>query len=648
MLAHYVTVRALNFIRIVQRRWWLVVIALFSAAVALKLNGSSVGAWQQILREPGKPPGLLLFTPKHIRADEWYVITPSMLSQARQMPPFPTANENLGGGLSPLLMSVPVAYYTTFFRPQLWGFFVLDFERAFSFYWCCKVFGLALAFAWLLRCMGIRRTRIVVFGAAWLFFSSFTQWWFSSPAMLPEMLTCWSLCTGCVIVMFASASSFRGVLAAIGFAFFGINFILCFYPGFQIPLLYVSVALLLGLWWEQRVTGAWNVARGSTLLACSAIAAALVLLPFWFTARDTIALVSHTSYPGVFRSHGGGLSVPQLFSGVLGFFEAERRVLLGFDNICEASNFYPLAVLILIACVLNAWRRRLRVDPIIVALAVPILFLSAYCVLPFPTLVAKLTGFGLTTEGRLLLGIGIADILLCCVFFDRHFYNLPPAKWAPVIAVALSAALGGYMLAGSTHTTWGALIVGINCVVVAWFFTNRARTAFLTAFTALVAINGIRINPVMTGLGPLLQSQAYQSIDKIRRTNPGARWIVYDDVYPAQLVKATGAPVLNGVKILPDFELMKSLDPAGRYAHIYNRYAYINVALPQRPDEMSFQLIDFNYYQVNVSPASQALAAARYDFALFPEPWPDSQQHGFAPLEVVDPAAWFVYRRSGD
>ena len=100
--------------------------AAFVACATLKLNGSSIGRWQKVLREPEPIRGLLFSTPKKIRSDEWVVWTPSIVSQARQTPPFPIGNSSLGYGRAPLLMSVPVAYYTTFFRPQLWGFFLLD------------------------------------------------------------------------------------------------------------------------------------------------------------------------------------------------------------------------------------------------------------------------------------------------------------------------------------------------------------------------------------------------------------------------------------------------------------------------------------------------------------------------------------------
>ncbi|HSH37767.1 MAG TPA: hypothetical protein VK993_03190, partial [Chthoniobacterales bacterium] len=209
--------------RFAHRWWWIAALLLFAACVALKLNGSSIGRWQVALRELGPIRGLIAGTPKDIRSDEWVVWTPSILSQARQTPPFPIENPSLGAGRAPLIMSVPVAYYTTLFRPQLWGFFLFDLERGYAWFWNAKIFGLLLATAWMLRRIGIQSRTIAAFGSAAFFFSSFTQWWFSSPAMLPEMVATWAMCVGCVLLLCGEQTTrWRMALAAAGLLFFGI------------------------------------------------------------------------------------------------------------------------------------------------------------------------------------------------------------------------------------------------------------------------------------------------------------------------------------------------------------------------------------------------------------------------------------------
>jgi hypothetical protein len=171
------------------RRWrWPLVVVLFGLCVLLKLNGSSVAFWTKILHEPETQSGLLPFSPKLVRLDEWHAWTPSVLSQARQKSPFPIENPSLGAGRSPLLMSVPVAYYTTFSRPQFWGFsfstssVVTRSIGAARSSDCCSLLA---GFLWQL---GLRNRGLILFGTLWILFSGYIQWWLSSLAMLPEML----------------------------------------------------------------------------------------------------------------------------------------------------------------------------------------------------------------------------------------------------------------------------------------------------------------------------------------------------------------------------------------------------------------------------------------------------------------------------
>src|SRR5262249_7710544 len=173
-------------IRSVRQWWWLFVLLLFTASVALKLSGSSVGMWAEELSGKYPPQGLLLFKPQPLRTDEWLVWTPAALSQARQNPRFPVENPNLGPGYAPMLLNLPVAYYTTWFRPHLFGFFILDFERGFSFCWLLKIVGIVLAPAWLLRQLGLQSRGLALFSGLWILLS--LQCWLSSPTMLPLIL----------------------------------------------------------------------------------------------------------------------------------------------------------------------------------------------------------------------------------------------------------------------------------------------------------------------------------------------------------------------------------------------------------------------------------------------------------------------------
>jgi hypothetical protein len=49
------------------------VLILFVVAVALQINGSSVGVWKDVLRDGASPAGVIFSTPKSVRSNEWMV-----------------------------------------------------------------------------------------------------------------------------------------------------------------------------------------------------------------------------------------------------------------------------------------------------------------------------------------------------------------------------------------------------------------------------------------------------------------------------------------------------------------------------------------------------------------------------------------------
>ena len=610
--------------------------------------------WHKLLTEPGPTRGLIFSTPKRIRVDEWGVWTPSALSQARQKPAFPTENSNLGAGRSPLLINMPVAYYTTLFRPQFYGFFIFDFERAFSFYWCAKFFGLLVTAGWALRQIGVRSRLLVIFGAVWVLFSSYVQWWFSSPTMLPDMLASWFVCLGCAVGFLKDRHLGKTAIRLICFIFFGVNFVLCLYPPYQIPLALLFMAVVAGVWRESRAhTEVVSIMRASVLFAVALIAIVLILLPFWFDVKPTLAMVANTAYPGMRRSSGGGLSFFKLFSGVLGFFEYEQSHPAVYDNICEASNFYPLwpeAAFIVLA----AWiRTKISISPLLATLAIFLIGLSLYCIVPLPEWLMRVTLLNFATEQRALLALGIANVLFCCLFLDR--YRTAILRRITVAAGGILLWLGTLAMLCCARTQnaiyfsdpWHWIQpLAIAALILSLFFWERLRYRLLPIVLGLLLIssNGA-INPVMRGLSPLLDSGAFHAINRIRAADPEGKWIVYHTRYFAQLVKATGAAVFNGTKIVPDLPLMRRLDPGGANEFAYNRYANIGCEVPRLSPEASASLVYPDYYIWYLPPDFPALGERGYRYILIPNEWSEAASYGFALIEKVSPGDLWIYRR---
>jgi len=150
----------------------------------------------------------------------------------------------------------------------------------------------------------------------------------------------------------------------------------------------------------------------------------------------------------------------------------------------------------------------------------------------------------------------------------------------------------------------------------------------------------------MRGLGPLLGSAAFQEIDKIHAADPEAKWISYGDYMTAQLIKATGATVLNGTKWIPDLPFLRLLDPKGQYETIYNRYAWIICVPKVFPEEASFTLLQPDFYQIQLPPSLSILQEQNYRYYVFRTEWQDASLYDFS--LIANPSEnMFVYRRSG-
>ena len=213
---------------------YLLIVTLFS------VNGSSVGVWNDVFHQKADSQ-ILLGKPKPIRMDEWSLHTPAILSQCNSPKPFPVENYSLGAYKTPLIMNLPVAHFSTFLRPQYWLFFLVGTEKAYAFYWGMKLALLVGGVFLLLMILLENNFFLSVFGALWVYFSSYMQWWYSSPAMLPELVGYFALLTSAFIIGLTSKRKTLIIAASLVFLVSFFNFVVSLYPPYQVPLAYLSL-----------------------------------------------------------------------------------------------------------------------------------------------------------------------------------------------------------------------------------------------------------------------------------------------------------------------------------------------------------------------------------------------------------------------
>ncbi len=630
--------------------------ALFLLCVALRINGSSSSFWYFKLGELNEAKGLIAGSPNPTRSDEWMVWTPAILSQLNHRPPMPVNNSSLGQGAVTLLMSIPVRHYSMFFRPQLWGFFFLDAERGFAWLWNAKIFGLLVSFFLLFLALMRGRLALAILGSLAVSYSSFTQWWFSSPAMLPEMLTSWALALLAGVIFFRAAAVWKKTVAAVIFIWSAINFVLCCYPPFQIPLLYLALFLFVAFIWQGRQS---QFHGGFFWLAGSSLVALALLWPTFEQCRFALEIIARTSYPGSRHATGGTMSVGKFFSGLLNFFDTEQQHSDSFSNASEASNFFPMWVFALPFVVRKNWRRKHDceleegapgLNAILVALAAFLVFFGYYSIIGFPEWFCRISLLGRCTEQRSLLGIGIAGLMLTLLALRRDNRPLLSGQSGIVGAAGVAVTLFIYFLYGRIENPLMLsnprfFLLFTTATALAVVYLCARPVIFGIIFASALVLNNFLVNPISQGLPALIESSAARHIAAIHRSDPDAAWAGYESVTLPQIIIATGARVLNGVKVVPDLNFLGQLDPAGSNREIYNRYAHIVFRLPS-VDEVNprFELASVDAYRTMVAPTNPALRNAGLKYIVFPRRLSEAETAVLKLMDMPSPNQIFIYK----
>jgi hypothetical protein len=180
-----------------------------------------------------------------------------------------------------------------------------------------------------------------------------------------------------------------------------------------------------------------------------------------------------------------------------------------------------------------------------------------------------------------------------------------------VFTAEFGRATGGFATAGQ------AAIVTLVTGTAGYLLLARKRIAFaMCLLVPSVWAYGL-VNPVFVGLGPILDTKLFREVSRIVDQDPDARWTVYGGYYTADIVKATGAQVFNGTKVLPPLKDFRVIDPTSAAVTVYNRWAHIALD-PENGPEVDLTLAYGDFYSIRIDPMNDVWRRLRIRYVAFP------------------------------
>ncbi len=117
------------------------------------------------------------------------------------------------------------------------------------------------------------------------------------------------------------------------------------------------------------------------------------------------------------------------------------------------------------------------------------------------------------------------------------------------------------------------MLTALNSLLLPTILWQYRQLAF-TVGLLLFLLPNMSFNPLSKGLSPIIDHALYKAVRAIQETDPNARWVAYDNRRVSEMITATGARIISGVKYLPPDTLYNVLDPEKKLDSLYNRYAH--------------------------------------------------------------------------
>jgi putative flippase GtrA len=554
--------------------WVLVAGVLYTV---LCLSPSSYGlAFDEML---GRMPGLLLGSPKGLRSDEWAVWTPFI--QIAVNNDFARINAT-----SPYLEdlrnfnALPLLDWGLVFKPQFWGFFVLDPAWAYSLYHASIMAAFLIGWERLFRRLGFQRSTAIMATLIAFFFPYTQLWWTTTGSLLagfPWLLLCF---------LWETATWKRAAMMAWLGATWMISHL---YPPIIISLAFAGMVCLIAF--EPR-----RLVRPKFLGAGLIGSGVGVLLVYLYLA-EPISIMARTVYPGERSFDGGGMPIllwlATIFPGLMSF---GRETLLEKKNYLEgvSAGCYLTVLCLFFVDWRETWRAR-RSEHIsgdetwwkLAVLGAGLSLLSLWLLLPIPAAVGSVLLWDKVLAARFVFALGVIVLLVNLIWLDRFKLKISPLRFV----AATLLIVGMWVTVKIFHDVevkfrypeiWAILAMLLFVLVGSRVRVAREHLKILLLTGALAAgVTGYgTYNPLQSSYPMFHRPEArlQSAYEKLERAHPKNYLVTVGGGGNGATLNAWGFRSIKHVLIAPRTLFFRSYFESlnnTEFEFIFNRYAHI-------------------------------------------------------------------------
>ncbi|MVM32217.1 hypothetical protein GO755_19370 [Spirosoma sp. HMF4905] len=607
-------------------KWFMgICVGLFVLLTLAKIQPMSLAMWNKIMPDGSNPRrGLISGEPRQIRMDDYAVGTPWILSQANKG--YPTENLTIGGEKAPILVT-PSKHFSELFKPDHWGFFMLDVERGYAWMYNFRIMFALIGATLMLLLVTRNNFWLSAFGSAWLILSSGTQSWVYIPT---PMIAAMSLLFVATVYLIYSQNTRQILVSSIALAWLLMTYALILYPPYEVPLGYVLLFLLLGYLLNnfelKRMLGKWPVKVGGAALAL--ILTGVAFFAYYTDVKPSLDAIMNTVYPGKRSELGGTGFIANWFSEYFSWSVSDAKFPTNWLNSCELAHYITFAPIIIPYAIVSFVLNR-KVDWVVLLLSVFVIIGYLWIEVGFPEWLAKLTLWSMSPTRRTQIPFGIGNVLLTIAYL-YYLTTIPIRTNTLYTAIGGAAVLGFMIYAANLNVEDSAGFFKMSQLFIPILFFTLVgslllftwalpyRNIYFGGAMMLFLLPNLKINPVSKGMTPITDHQLYKTVQSIHEQEPAAKWAVFGGQYVAYMVTATGVDVLSGVKYIPPRSVMKVLDPTMKRDSAYNRFAHtVYTSYVDGRDSVIIQNTFEDGYTVAMDPCSPRLKQLNVKYIIF-------------------------------